>query len=942
MRQVFVDTPMAMADPQENHTHGVSAADRNCSSATSALVARSLGLEPYFVQMSLSDSRRGKDGDRSFYWAKDLAVPPQEFHFDPATQAAVLVDVDHYIDMPQLLARFPGTYLICSFQPQAVAKADGEYTFRFLASGEVLYRVSGGAEYSHRVWDYAGDTLLVEDAGLLQKKVTSYHVDRKHVDDHHQVILLSSIGSFNIPSALPTGCCLAGKRLERLNPVFGNHVVLDVVKKDGLHRSVAILGDHNAVTLPKSQFDAVHAVAVVAKVPITPAMVASNIAPSSSAGLPTERMPPGHAAIVAGYIRAGVPEFPPVVYPPSESMLPIWFAKHDYDAPVPLAGFGSPLIDPCYGFAASVASDDRCIAGRLEAFQGKYEKPLPPSLAGLMVEFCEFLIPDAHRGHPVGHDEVHDRQDRPSQRAILEEAGVTGPFYRRVWDAFNKKETYPKPTDPRNISQSTPPAKLAYSTYMYAFHDEVMAKQPWYAFRYTPADCAERVCDVLQDADWCVLGDGKRFDGHVGRRARILERMCLLRFLATEHHSGANEAADEQIGLPGTTEFGRRYASGYSRGSGSLETSDFNSCLTAFIDYCALRHTTVNGVKLSPEQAWARLGVYGGDDSLSTADPAAVKKSAELMGQDYGCAVVRRGEIGVKFLNRCFGPAVWHGDRNSMASPKRLLAKLWVGPRCLNQPLVRFAERLSGYYRMDRNSPVIGEICRVSHELLGDYVEGELMPWDGKHLESNWPNEDETGWMVQVFDTDIPDFDWARFRGWITAMDHSRDSELLLRAPLCTSAARLEAPVVKVPCVVGEEMVPQAPVEPPAGAVPAAPGSDAGATLSADASAELPPKEKEEADAPVALPAAVVAAEVNVPVVEAATGLKKHQRTGTAKTPQKAEGRAHERTCPSKWVEPKKRDNETDLAFRARLAKWKATRAKVAKRLGVGLGSGGS
>jgi len=268
------------------------------------------------------------------------------------------------------------------------------------------------------------------------------------------------------------------------------------------------------------------------------------MAPSTPLGLPTEQLAPGHAAIVAGYLRGGFVDSPPVVYPPTESSIPISFAKHDYDAPVPLKGFGSPLIGPSYAYAQCLASDDLCIAGRVEHFHSKgeaieKEQPVPPTLAGYMVEFAERLIPFPHVGVPVDHDAVHEKQDRPSQRAILDEAGVTGPAVKKVVKAFVKKEPAVKPSDPRNISQM--PEKLAYSCYMYAFHGEVMANQQWYAFAKTPAECAQRVCDVLATEAHSALADGSRFDGHVKRRARILERVVMLRFFQRQYHADLTE-----------------------------------------------------------------------------------------------------------------------------------------------------------------------------------------------------------------------------------------------------------------------------------------------------------------------------------------------------------------------------------------------------------------
>jgi hypothetical protein len=803
---VFVSSPLVIASPATNHTHGKSAAHRNAGSATAALIAQSLGKEPYYIQQSLSDVRKGRAGDRSYHWAKDLGVPARDFTFDPVNQAAVLVDVDHYIDMPNLLARFPGTYFIATFQPQVTALSEGEYSFRFTSQNKVQYRVSGGAMYEHEVWDFKGDTILAEISSFTKRTVVAYHVDRKRLHDHHVLIMLTVIGKFEMPSFVPVWTVIQGTRLERLRPVDNGHAVLDVVRPDGLYRSVSILGDYTSVTLPMAQFDAAHAVASVAKVPITPAMVASNIAPSDAAGLPMDRLQPGHAAIVSSYIRAGVPFSPPVVYPPSECVVPIYFGKHDYDAPVPMKAFGSPLIGPCYAYASSIASDDRCITGRVESFTSRPSFSVPPKLAGYMAEFAERLIPTPHIGMPLELDEVQRRQDRPSQRHILDEASVSGSFFKTMIKAFVKKETAVKPSDPRNISTLVPQVKLAYSSYLYAFHGDVMARQPWYAFRYSPKECAQRVADILSTAEHSVCADANRFDGHVNRVARVFERVCLLRHFDRQYHAELNELLDKQVGIPGVTTEGRKYATGDTRASGSPETSDMNSTDTAFIGFCAWRETKINGVCCTPDQAWSKLGGYGGDDSVEGAvDPVALKRSSELMGQNYKIKVIPRGAVGVEFLNRQFGPDVWNGDPNSLANPSRLLSKLWVGPATLPRPLERFAERASGYYRMDRNSPVIGEIVRVAHDLLGERTEGELMPWAGRiDIDSNWPNED-SGWMIDVFNASIPDFDFDRFREWIAKVETCRQPDLLLQAPLCTSAK--PDPEPSFTCVLAENLV---------------------------------------------------------------------------------------------------------------------------------------
>lgn len=444
----------------------------------------------------------------------------------------------------------------------------------------------------------------------------------------------------------------------------------------------------------------------------------------------------------------------------------------------------------------------------------------------------------------------------------------------------------------------------------------------------------------------------------------------MLRFFAREHHAGLNEAMDEQIALPGTTEFGRRYNSGLSRGSGSLETANFNSVDTAFIGYCAQRSTTVNGAKKSPPEAWAALGVYGGDDSLEgEVDADALGRSAKLMGQEYEIEVVRRGDIGVNFLNRQFGPDVWNGDPNSMANPARLLTKLWVGPAHLAQPLVRFGERLSGYYRMDRNSPVIGPITEVSHELLGEQVDGVLMPWDGQYsAEVNWPNED-SGWMQNLFDQFVPDFDHDRFRSWIKLLRDKRDPGLLLRAPLCTTAGASEPVTVKKVCIVGDtlefpalevsadtgdhahiepseleegevkdEATSSPPVQPLAGTqaiYSGIPEDDQRFVIGMDGSIRLELSdvywEAEEAVGPPQEPERG-RFKPKTPAPKPDTngkGPKGKEKDSTKGSPRRVD--------PREWERPALRKDEAKKAYEERLLKWERTRERVAQRLGVSL-----
>jgi hypothetical protein len=925
-RQVFVDTPLVVSPPVQNHTHGNSASSRNAGTATAVLFTHLIGKTPYMMQMSLADMRKSYAGDRTYHWPKDLSIPHRRFSFDPKTHVCILNDVDYYVDMPQLLARFPGTYILACFQPTTVAQSLGEYVFKFLEDNTVDYRVSGGAHYNHLVWNYTNDTIIVEDVGHIAKTVVGYHIDRKYVDQHHCIILLTVLGKFKMPSFAPTSWAIRGQPLERLHVVTNGHAVLDIMTSTGIQRSVAIANTHTAVTMPMDKFDAVLAVSDITKNILSAATVASNIQPASSNGMPIDRLPAGHAAIITSYMRSLKAPHPPVVYPPELALIPVHFGKHDYDAPVPLAPFGAPLIGPNYQYKNSIHNDGQCIEGRVEKFHKKTEEDMPPTLAALMVEFATHLIPESkkHTGVPVDRDEVRDRQPRPSQQNNLNTADVTGPWYKRAWDAFVKKEPAQKPSDPRNISQGHPASNANYAEFVYAFKAEVMAEQKWYAFNKTPLECAQRLVEILEGATHAVLADGSRFDGHVGLRSRILERIIFLRFFRPEYHSRLNEAMNEQIGLPGTTTEGRKYHSGYGRGSGSLETSENNTLNTAFMGYCGWRHTSVDGIRLNPDQAWARLGIYGGDDSAEGAiDPDALKRASILMGQEYEIEVIPRGMPGVNFLNRFFGPDVWFGDMNSMANPARLLAKLWVGPATLNDVISRLAERLSGYYRTDRNSPVIGEIVRRAHVILGERPNGILTSWDGKHpTGTNWPNE-ASDWMDQMFTTFIPDFNHYRFTTWINSCTSGKH---FLQAPLCTDLPMV-APIVKVPCVVGEDLLKPEPK----------PDDKGKEELNSEPPCDPAPPDP--AHTPDILAAALEQTSTTrqlLPTVDS-TGKRvdpdKVEKTPLSSASDSVPNSRAEPVHPKDWIAPVKSTAESPGDFAKRLAAWHSKRTAVIKRI---------
>jgi hypothetical protein len=932
-RQVFVETPIVRSEFRPaGHTHPESAANRSAGTATAALVAQSLGLNPYYIQMSKDDERKGRDGARSFHWDKDLAVKSQPFKLDTKKDCGILIDVDYYVDMPHLLATHPGTYLLYTFQPTAAAEHEGEYTFRFKENQHVEYRVSGGAVYDHQVWDYSKDTITVKDPGVLMDTVSCYHIDRKMMDKHHCVILLSLIATFKVPTFVPLDMVLSGGVLSRLEPFRHGHVILDTVHKDGMYRSVALNNGIYAVTLPRHKFDSVYATAMSSKVGLTPALVSSNINQASLSGLPAERLPPGYDKIIACHVRLGVRSVVPVVVSPDEAILPILYSHDDFDAQPTLKAFGSPITEACYGHVRSIFSDDKCIFHRVEKFQDTAEdggappteKEIPPSIATAMQQFLEFMIPVPHTGSPADYDEVYARQDRPSQQRKLFNAEVVGDFARAMWTSFQKVEPYQKVTEPRNISQAEDKVKLEYSTFIYAFQQEVMADLDWYAFNKTPQEIAARIVVILSGAEHAVLSDANRWDGHIKRIMRVLERCAMLRHFRPEFHEVINELMDKQINLTGRTAEGRKYESAFSRGSGSAETAVFNSLENAFIAFLAWMRTSKNGRYLTPEEAYAALGMYGGDDSIDGGiDPRALRRSAELLGQDFDIDVVPRGDKGVNFLNRQFGPNVWFGDMNSMSNPDRALSKFFVGPYVLHHPGKRVAERASGYLRMDANTPVLGDLCRAAVEIFGetDVSSGILVPYFAKFPKgTNWPNED-SGWMTDTFSDFLPNFDHSIFREHLVFMRHMDNAgaqAAFFQFPKCTPPEKVRGNI-KYDVVVGDELLRAGPN---------------GYNACVDEVVEVVPKADPDEDRDDKGPQFVEINPQAVAAVNAVAQLVPVAKTVKDKPVQKPTPTpARDHLHPRDWVAPKQKDGQSFEDFKTVLQEWTTFRAKKWKQV---------
>jgi hypothetical protein len=253
---------------------------------------------------------------------------------------------------------------------------------------------------------------------------------------------------------------------------------------------------------------------------------------------------------------------------------------------------------------------------------------------------------------------------------------------------------------------------------MYAL-EKLLHATTWYAFSMSPSKIAMSVVSLLSDAKSVIETDYGKFDGTHGEFLCRLELAILRRYFSPLYHSEINELYKKQYNAIGYTRHGVRYNTGFSRLSGSPETSAFNSIDNAFVAYVALR-TGPYSRDGQEKLAYSKLGLYGGDDGLSVGiDPKHYTRVAANFGLNLTSCVTYRGTR-VKFLGRYFADP-WNGDPGSYCDVRRQVAKLHLStasPEITNEEIVY--RKALGYILTDPETPFLAVWAAKIISLYGD------------------------------------------------------------------------------------------------------------------------------------------------------------------------------------------------------------------------------
>jgi len=804
-RSGFNGMSLIAANPTKNyHTHPNIAAQRSAAVLQASHFALTLGHELFSYQCSAADQRNDRLGSRVYYWAKDVASTPS----DAAPKQSDIIymgDVDYYVDMNKFMLDNFQPILLYTFMPTKAAAVHKEYSFFFDREANVHYNVSGGGSYVHQVWSYHTDFVIVREYwGNFITAAATFNVDRRLIGDDHYFVLLTPVKRWRWTSAWIT-FMLCGNNLKRLNPVEGEFVRIDRVEADGPSTSIGRVGEYIEATIPSTINSAIGIIAENSKIGLTNPQVLSMMPEGEK---PETRV---SAAVVYDYHKnTPCKDGTPVVFPLSEAVQSYQFSPKDYDpdAKPSLVPFMDPVISGgCYAPAQTKANEARCVQARIKDVKSD-AKPTA-FLYKVMREFSERFIPNsvARKGRPVDDEYVYAQQDRPSQRRILAEAEFSRPRDRHI-AMFVKKEAYTDIKDPRPISQINGNDKADYSRYMYAIADYIKL-QNWYAFGRTPVDIADRITEICKRASEIFNSDFKKFDGHLSKVLRELESIIFMRFFSNEYHADITRLHDAQFNLPARGRMGTKYDVEFQRCSGSPETSLANTIANAFVAFLAFRMTKVNGRFLSADEAYSKLGLYGGDDGVTAdVDPEKYVKAAKMVGQEIDVEGIKRGQPGVKFLARIYSPNVWFGDNTSCCDLYRQLSKFHttvsLPPNVT--PVEKLVEKARAYCLTDANTPVLGPLCVaiVSHQDALNMPDSDnLRIWNSDvRLENQYPNA-YGPWMVDYVNKSLPDFRHDLFYNWLKPISAGSPMHEFLTPPVCLVA---KEPDVKIPVVVNHEV----------------------------------------------------------------------------------------------------------------------------------------
>lgn len=724
---------------RKGHPHGDAATNRNSATAAMHACARAMGCTPYVV--SPSQRETCELGSRDYYQLNDYV---QDLKADkvPDDACLIMTDIDYYVDWSYWMS-YGRPVLMYSFVPETPGDSIPEGMF-CIKDNIVESKVSGGGTYRHPLWDYNCDSAWVPSDGnswlywfqsylgfclgvWRHSRVTLFSIDQWKVGVHRRVIAL-------VPYATGPDWIVLGQeasRLRRFEPQVGGRDkfnVMRVLTDDGPVVAVSRAGDPVSAVLPEGKF-------VGASIRFK-SSVSKNL--SDVVRYVGDVMPVDRAAILAAYLAENLrPEMPTVsgAGTPAEHYLCIATDKVEDGKTYARRYAPKPLSSEAVFPVECRNNEEICILKRITEPQEKSSsaiaksnprvKGTPPGrFAKYASEFVQAVVSQGENagcGHPLNVDDVVQRQDLPRQRerSLRRMCDWAEKF---VVSAFQKREPYAAPSDPRNISGCPTTHVLRLSSYTLAFKECVMKTLPWYMPGRTPVEVATALMELANANDSLVEGDYSRFDGSISRWLRVnVEFPCYQSWVHPQHSCELNDLLTAELDPKAFTKLNLKYSPGCSRLSGSPLTTDGNTLINAYVGFATCR-------ELGADVDWSfkHSGVYFGDDSLMTGRMNTSKQLGDLLRVASAVGLQLKAKVvpkhsPVMFLSRCF-PDLWTSP-DSFADPLRAMLKIHTTVDTTSDIALCGFNKASAYLVTDAKTPFVANWCNAYLRALGRVFE---------------------------------------------------------------------------------------------------------------------------------------------------------------------------------------------------------------------------
>lgn len=739
--------------------HPVSGAVRDAARRLITSAVNAIGATKY--ELSPAEQSRAEQACHEHFAVGDLY---RERANDKPTDKSVIVgvDIDYYIRDMQLLAGLCRPMIFHTFSPITVAGRDGESHFS-ITNNLVRYGVSGGSEWSHRVWNWCAYGEFIESPAtntVIQNLLAWFGIVRVVYHKVHHSRPWTDCPNRALVWLIPQYTCykfsfiasdLRARRLSYMKfsddgkPGWNRvaHVSADGERLINLGRA----GEDATVTLPKVHFDVL--MGMKTNQSVTTRMIHLGYTDPVAMCLISQYY--SGVSVQHGKIEeVGRPIGVKVHWPASIEVDVPEISSRCYAAPLVSDANLMPMIKRWEAMSRTIDVRVTYVANRTVP-SAKYEQ--------FAAEFVSFVVPVAGAGVPYSLEDTAGLLDKPSQKLAIQAVWETLDVrVRHLIEAFLKNE--PTMKNGRTIS-SFADARflLQFSAFTLSFRDNVLHAEHnkhWFCPGLTPVQLASKVCDYVATVGSPLEGDFSNFDGTVPAWAhRTVMNAVYHRWFASGFQSELTIYTNMLINCPARAKsFGFMYDAGVGVKSGSPTTCDLNTVLNAYMQYCAVR--MCNGL-LTPREAFNTIGLAFGDDSLFDQQYA---RSFGRVAGDIGMKLKLEKydpTIGVCFLARVFPDPL--NTTTSFQDPLRTWRKLHLTARDPNVPIGSAAlDRVAGYLITDGFTPVTSNYCRMVeryYQSMGDCESLAKRTARANHLVERpyWSASD--AWPQAIEDRDI-------------------------------------------------------------------------------------------------------------------------------------------------------------------------------------------